>query len=96
MSEDVLKRYEFHLQIAEEDVRDGDANPWERVVAALAAEARTLKARVKELETQCERCGLKLAHGAPPENDEMYSVPITTVDGSVHYIDYRTYGEVFI
>jgi hypothetical protein len=39
---DVLKTYEFHVQIAEEDVRDGDATPWERVVAALAAEVRLL------------------------------------------------------
>ena len=52
MSEDVLKTYEFHVQIAEEDVRDGDATPWERVVAAFASTIRELRARVAELETR--------------------------------------------
>ena len=97
MSEDVLKTYEFHVQIAEEDVRDGDATPWERVVAAFASTIRELRARVAELETrlnppcpdpgidafyldadeaaleaarreetQCDRCGLKLAHEPTP------------------------------
>ena len=40
MSEDVLEQYEFHVKIAEEDVRDGDATAWERVVAGLAAALR--------------------------------------------------------
>ena len=52
MSEDVLKTYEFHVQIAEEDVRDGDATPWERVVAAFASTIRELQARVAELEKE--------------------------------------------
>jgi chromosome segregation ATPase len=52
MSEDVLEQYEFHVQIAEEDVRDGDATPWERVVAAFASTIRELRARVAELEKQ--------------------------------------------
>jgi len=52
VSEDVLKTYEFHVQIAEEDVRDGDATPWERVVAAFASTIRELQARVAELEKE--------------------------------------------
>ena len=52
MSEDVLEQYEFHVQIAEEDVRDGDATPWERVVAAFASTIRELQARVAELEKE--------------------------------------------
>lgn len=43
---DALSKYEFYIQIAEEDVRDGDATPWERVVAALAVEVRTLRERL--------------------------------------------------
>jgi len=43
----VLEQYEFHVQIAEEDVRDGDATPWERVVAAFASTIRELQARVE-------------------------------------------------
>ena len=53
MSEDVLKTYEFHVQIAEEDVRDGDANPWERVVADLAAEVRRLRENEVCADTEC-------------------------------------------
>ena len=52
VSEDVLKTYEFHVKIAEEDVRDGDATPWERVVAAFASTIRELQERVKGLETR--------------------------------------------
>jgi len=40
---DVLYTYEFDVQIAEEDVRDGIAPAWEIVVAALAAEVRALR-----------------------------------------------------
>lgn len=47
---DVLETYEFHVQISEEDVRDGDATPWERVVAAFAAEIRLLREKVAGLE----------------------------------------------
>jgi hypothetical protein len=54
MNADVLVRYEFHVQIAEADVRDGDANPWERVVVALAAEVRALRKRVAELEADAK------------------------------------------
>jgi hypothetical protein len=43
---DVLEQYEFHVQISEEDVRDGTANPWERVVAGLAAEIRALREKL--------------------------------------------------
>ncbi len=43
---DALAKYEFHVQIAEEDVRDGDATPWERVVAVLAAEIRGLREKL--------------------------------------------------
>jgi len=50
MSEDVLEQYEFHVRLSEEDVRDGDATPWERVVAAFASTIRELRARVAELE----------------------------------------------
>jgi len=65
VSEDVLKTYEFHVKIAEEDVRDGDATPWERVVAAFASTIRELQARVAELESdkrlasdwECADCG---------------------------------------
>lgn len=45
---DVLETYEFYVQISEEDVRDGDAGPWERVVAALAAEVRALRETLAE------------------------------------------------
>jgi len=51
VTEDPLDKYEFHVKIAEEDVRDGDATPWERVVAAFASTIRELQARVAELET---------------------------------------------
>ena len=47
MSEDVLEKYEFHVKIAEEDVRDGDATPWERVVGAFASTIRELQAQVE-------------------------------------------------
>jgi hypothetical protein len=48
VSEDVLKTYKFHVQIAEEDVRDGNANPWERVVTGLAAALRAERAGREE------------------------------------------------
>jgi hypothetical protein len=53
VSEDVLKTYEFHVQVAEEDVRDGDANPWERVVADLAAEVRRMRENEVCADTEC-------------------------------------------
>jgi len=100
----VLEQYEFHVQIAEEDVRDGDATPWERVVAGLAAELRRLRenevcadtecrdlhirelrARVAELETQCDRCGLKLAHDPTPGITVCQS-ELTFTPGEVIYI----------
>lgn len=52
---DILVKYQFHIQIAEEDVRDGDANPWERVVAALAAEVRALRERLALQEADATR-----------------------------------------
>ena len=74
MSEDVLEQYEFYLKIAEEDVRDGDATPWERVVAAwervvaaLAAEVRALRQKVSahgRLDgAKCGDCALRVEAG---------------------------------
>lgn len=58
-------------------------------------EMARLKARVAELETQCDRCGLRLAH-MRPEHDEMYSATmiITDADTTVQFIHNRANGEV--
>lgn len=57
------------------------------------------QARVVELETKCERCGLRLSHSGTP--DQAYGVtttsaPIGNADFDVVYIDGKPTGKVVL
>ena len=88
VSEDVLKTYEFHVKIAEEDVRDGDATPWERVVAAFASTIRELQARVAELET-------RLNPPCPDPGIDAFYLD-ASADFDVTYLDGKPTGKVVL
>ncbi len=62
----------------------------------MLATIRELQERVAEMETQCDRCELKIAHDLSPEQDEMI-VPTwtsTNADFAVAYVDGKPTGKV--
>ena len=87
VSEDVLKTYEFHVQIAEEDVRDGDANPWERVVADLAAEVRRLRENEVCADTECRDLHIRELRARVAELETRLNPPCPDPGIDAFYLD---------
>jgi hypothetical protein len=52
-------------------------------------ELKRLRERLAELETKCDRCGLRLSHMVTPEQDALYRTArvTTTADAGVYWID---------
>ena len=100
MTEDPLERHHGLIAVAERGQQAGhDHVVGLQCIADLAAALRAERTRIAELETKCERCGLKVAHEPTPGvtvlESELTFTPgeLVYVPATVRYYPSETPGE---